>query len=148
MPNVSNSFCHSSGVNSFLVSNAFFNLELVSSRPSIGLVVPTASGLVVPTVGRRCAAPQCMAAALEPGDKVAVVGASGNVGKLVTLRLSDSFKVTGISRNPSRVRDFLPADKVELCQADLDDPAALEAALSSAAAVIICTGTTAFPTQA
>ena len=114
----------------------------------LSLGLPTASGLVVPTVGRRCAAPQCMAAALEPGDKVAVVGASGNVGKLVTLRLSDSFKVTGISRNPSRVRDFLPADKVELCQADLDDPAALEAALSGAAACVICTGTTAFPTQA
>ena len=61
-----------------------------------------------------------LALGVEPGDKVAVVGASGNVGKLVTLRLSDSFKVTGISRNPSRVRDFLPADKVELCQADLD----------------------------
>ena len=114
----------------------------------LSLGLPTAYGLVVPTVGRRCAAPQCMAAALEPGDKVAVVGASGNVGKLVTLRLSDSFKVTGISRNPSRVRDFLPGDKVELCQADLDDPAALEAALSGAAACVICTGTTAFPTQA
>merc|ERR1740130_1589080 len=103
------------------------------------IVLPTASSLVVPTVARRCAAPQCMAA---------LIGASGNVGKLVTLRLSDSFKVTGISRNPSRVRDFLPADKVELCQADLDDPAALEAALSGAAACVICTGTTAFPTQA
>ena len=114
----------------------------------LSLLLPTASGLLVPTVARRCAAPQCMAAALEPGDKVAVIGASGNVGKLVTLRLSDSFKVTGISRNPSRVRDFLPADKVELCQADLDDPAALEAALSGAAACVICTGTTAFPTQA
>ena len=112
------------------------------------LILPTASGLVVSKVARRSAAPQCMAAALEPGDKVAVIGASGNVGKLVTLRLSDSFKVTGISRNPSRVRDFLPAEKVELCQADLDDPAALEAALSGAAACVICTGTTAFPTQA
>ena len=112
------------------------------------LLLPTATGLVLPTAARRCAAPQCMAASLEPGDKVAVIGASGNVGKLVTLRLSDSFKVTGISRNPSRVRDFLPADKVELCQADLDDPAALEAALSGAAACVICTGTTAFPTQA
>jgi nucleoside-diphosphate-sugar epimerase len=97
---------------------------------------------------RVAAAPQCMAAALEPGDKVAVVGASGNVGKLVALRLSDSFKVTGVSRNPSRVRDFLPSDKVELAQADLDDPAALEKALSGAQACVICTGTTAFPTQA
>ena len=127
---------------------AMFTMLSLGLPMAFGLVVPTASGLVVPTVGRRCAAPQCMAAALEPGDKVAVVGASGNVGKLVTLRLSDSFKVTGISRNPSRVRDFLPADKVELCQADLDDPAALEAALSGAAACVICTGTTAFPTQA
>ena len=64
------------------------------------------------------------------GADVCVVGSSGNVGKLVALRLSDSFKVTGVSRNPSRVRDFLPSDKVELAQADLDDPAALEKALA------------------
>ena len=97
---------------------AMFTMLSLGLPTASGLVVPTASGLVAPTVGRRCAAPQCMAAALEPGDKVAVVGASGNVGKLVTLRLSDSFKVTGISRNPSRVRDFLPSDKVELAEAE------------------------------
>jgi len=109
------------------------------------LLLPTASGLVLPAA-RRCVAPQ-MAAGLVPGDKVAVVGASGNVGKLVALRLSKSFKVTGISRDPSRVREFLPAE-IELCKADLDDQAALEAALGGAAACVICTGTTAFPTQA
>lgn len=87
-------------------------------------------------------------AALQKGDTVAVVGASGNVGKLVALRLSESFKVRGVSRDPSRVRDFLPSDKVELFQADLDDEEALAKALSGAAACVICTGTTAFPTQA
>jgi hypothetical protein len=36
--------------------------------------------------------------ALRPGDTIAVVGARGNVGKLVALRLSDTYKVNGIVR--------------------------------------------------
>merc|ERR1719331_910440 len=98
------------------------------------LLLPCTAGLVLP---RRCPAPRCAAAALEPGDKVAVVGASGNVGKLVALRLAESFEVVGVSREPSRVRGFLPPDKVELVQADLDNPSDLEAALSGAQACVI-----------
>ena len=57
------------------------------------------------------------ALALSAGDKVCVVGASGNVGKLVALRLADTFKVSGVVRDANRVRSFL-GDKVELFEAD------------------------------
>ena len=88
--------------------------------------------------------------ALSPGDKVAVIGASGNVGKLVALRLAETYDVRGVVRNSASVRSFLP-DSVELFEADLcggATPAGLEAALAGAACCVICTGTTAFPTQA
>lgn len=95
--------------------------------------------------------------ALEPGDTVAVVGASGNVGKLVALRLSDSYKVNGIVRDSSSVEDFFEGreGKIELRNVDLLDemnaPSSpseqLRGALESANALVICTGTTAFPTK-
>jgi len=88
--------------------------------------------------------------ALAPGSKVAVIGASGNVGKLVALRLADTFKVAGVVREADRARAFL-GDKVELFEADLrgdDVTAALAPALEGAQALVVCTGTTAFPTQA
>lgn len=99
--------------------------------------------------------------ALQPGDTVAVVGASGNVGKLVALRLSDTYKVNGIVRDSSSVADFLNRDSITLYEANLleeqrnagDDatpkcPASLRQALERANAIVICTGTTAFPTKA
>jgi len=87
---------------------------------------------------------------LVPGDTVAVVGASGNVGKLVALRLAERFKVRGIVRDAGRVRGFLPPE-VELYEADLrsdDLTSELAPALTGTQAIVICTGTTAFPTQA
>ena len=107
--------------------------------------------------------------ALRPGDTVAVVGASGNVGKLVALRLSDTYKVNGIVRDVASVGDFFAGreDKIQLYEADLLDEtraaaaaadggstaggscsASLTGALRDANAVVICTGTTAFPTKA
>ena len=44
------------------------------------------------------------AAALAPGSTVTVIGASGNVGKLVALRLSETFKVRGVVRSAARAR--------------------------------------------
>ena len=91
-----------------------------------------------------------LSVALSPGDKVAVIGASGNVGKLVALRLADQFKVAGVVREAARVRPFL-GDKVELFEADLrgdDVTAALAPALDGAKGLVVCTGTTAFPTMA
>lgn len=98
--------------------------------------------------------------ALQPGDTIAVVGASGNVGKLVALRLSDTYKVNGIVRDPSSVADFLDRDSITLFKGDLMEdldqvngditkcPPSLQPALERANAVVICTGTTAFPTKA
>jgi len=90
------------------------------------------------------------ASALVPGDTIAVIGASGNVGKLCALRLADTFNVRGVVRDASRARAFL-GDKVALYEADLrgdDVTAALAPALEGAKGLLICTGTTAFPTQA
>jgi len=87
---------------------------------------------------------------LMPGDTVTVIGASGNVGKLVALRLAEQYKVRGVVREASRVSSFL-GDKVELFEADLrgdDVTSALAPALDGAAGLIVCTGTTAFPTKA
>ena len=92
------------------------------------------------------------AEALAPGSTVAVVGASGNVGKLVALRLADTYKVHGIVRSAAKVRPFFDGkmENIELFEADLrsDDQSALAAGLAGAAAVVVCTGTTAFPTKA
>ena len=79
-----------------------------------------------------------------------VIGASGNVGKLVALRLADTFNVHGVVRDKSRARAFL-GDKVSLFEADLrgdDVTAELAPALQGAKALVVCTGTTAFPTMA
>ena len=97
---------------------------------------------------------------LQPGDTVTVVGASGNVDKLVALRLSDTYKVKGVVRDSTSVESFF-GDRmdngIELYEADLLEemkltesgcPDALRPALADANAIVICTGTTAFPTKA
>lgn len=92
---------------------------------------------------------------LQPGDTIAVVGASGNVGKLVALRLSDTYKVNGIVRDSTSVSDFFQGREIQLFETDLLDDVKggagspeLKAALQNANAIVICTGTTAFPTKA
>jgi hypothetical protein len=101
---------------------------------------------------------------LQPGDTVAVVGL-GNVGKLVALRLSDTYKVNGIVRDANSVKSFFEGreDKISLFETDLLEevssmktknsqqpycPDSLLLALRDANAIVICTGTTAFPTEA
>lgn len=98
--------------------------------------------------------------ALKPGDTVAVVGASGNVGKLVALRLSDTYNVNGIVRDASTVSSFFEGrEQIKLFEADLLNeldhnvssggcPESLKLALENANAIVVCTGTTAFPTKA
>ncbi|CAB9501499.1 Complex I intermediate-associated protein 30 domain containing protein [Seminavis robusta] len=100
------------------------------------------------------------ATTLQPGDTVAVIGASGNVGKLVALRLSDTYRVHGIVRDPASVAPFFQGrdEKIKLFQCDLlqelsgssssSCPESLVPALKDANAIVICTGTTAFPTKA
>ena len=106
--------------------------------------------------------------ALQPGDTVAVIGASGNVGKLVALRLSDTYNVNGIVRDAASIEPFFEGrnDRIKLFEANLLDemnnlesgsgsgsgsmacPASLLEPLRNANAIVICTGTTAFPTKA
>lgn len=118
--------------------------------------------------------------ALQPGDTIAVIGASGNVGKLVALRLSDTFRVNGIVRDASSIESFFEGrkDRINLYEANLLDEMkemtsggissssnsmtkiesmeststtyspSLVKALENANALVICTGTTAFPTKA
>mmetsp|Transcript_67943 Transcript_67943/g.189784 ORF Transcript_67943/g.189784 Transcript_67943/m.189784 type:complete len:370 (+) Transcript_67943:67-1176(+) len=94
--------------------------------------------------------------ALQAGDVVTVVGASGNVGKLATLRLTDEdYRVRAVVRSPA-ARDGLArflgegrSGRVEFFEADtVRAPEGLDDALLGAAAVVVCTGTTAFPTKA
>lgn len=121
--------------------------------------------------GGNEAAPVSNSAALQPGDTVAVIGASGNVGKLVALRLSDTYKVNGIVRDADSVKSFFEGreDSISLFETDLLEevtsalettgeenfdsktlscPDSLVPALRDANAIVICTGTTAFPTKA
>jgi hypothetical protein len=103
---------------------------------------------------------------VRPGDTIAVIGASGNVGKLVALRLSETYRIHGIVRTTeteTSLREFLQMNEnnkkknnhIQLFTVDLIQDAMnnqpsenLIAALSKANAIVICTGTTAFPTQA
>ena len=104
--------------------------------------------------------------ALKPGDTIAVIGASGNVGKLVALRLSDTYNVNGVVRDAASVEPFFQGrkDRIKLFEANLLDemnnpqsdggggivkcPDSLAAPLKNANTIVICTGTTAFPTKA
>jgi len=103
--------------------------------------------------------PSLNSLALQPGDTVAVIGASGNVGKLVALRLSDTYNVNGIVRDAASVESFFKGreDRIQLFEANLLDEMRknsdgvsepLLGSLENANAIVICTGTTAFPTKA
>jgi len=138
------------------------------------------------------AASASVSSALQPGDTIAVIGASGNVGKLVALRLSDTYNVHGIVRDASSssLREFFKGrlvddgeerkttketGSIQLFEVDLLEelerqqkkdslnkfgsgsgasgynkscPKSLLAPLQTAHAIVICTGTTAFPTEA
>ena len=92
--------------------------------------------------------------------KAVVVGASGNVGKLVTARmLEEGYCVTAIVRSwaaGDALYDFLQKEHVcpnmpEIIIADMCSDTsrpALQQALKGAERVVVTTGTTAFPTTA
>ena len=93
------------------------------------------------------------AADIGPEDTVAVIGASGNVGRLVALRLADmgACKVRAVARNPERAAAFFGdlESEVEVVAADTTKPGPeLLAAVDGCAGLVVCTGTTAFPTLA
>ena len=130
------------------VSSVTAPTEHVSTRAHLMAAHP-ASAMLFVLLSSLYAGAEAMAA-LAPGDTVTVIGASGNVGKLVALRLADTFNVRGVVRDSSKARAFL-GDKVTLFEADLrgdDVTGALAPALNGAQAMVVCTGTTAFPTKA
>ena len=133
---------------------------LVAPRASRPLARPLASSANPFEAFLGALAPQAAAAkgpVVAAPEAVAVVGASGNVGKLVVLRLADQgYGVRAVVRSEAsgaRLRDFL-GDKqkaVEVFVADVvaaDAAAQLAPAMRGAAACVVCTGTTAFPTKA
>lgn len=82
---------------------------------------------------------------------MAVVGATGNVGRLVVNRLLDldEYRVNAIVRDQARgVEAFKPRESLKVFAADTKDGSTLDAGLTGTECVIVCTGTTAFPTKA
>lgn len=90
--------------------------------------------------------------------RVAVIGASGNVGKVVVSRLlEDGYTVRGIVRSEEsvpRLTEYvahaasLPPEVAVADIASTSSADALRTALRDATVVVACTGTTAFPTRA
>ncbi|CAE8587186.1 unnamed protein product, partial [Polarella glacialis] len=87
-------------------------------------------------------------AKVQDGDVIAVVGAGGNVGRLVTqcLCASGRFRVRAVMRDAERARSSWARDLegLELFEADTRDASSLAAALSEANAVVCTTGVPAF----
>jgi len=89
------------------------------------------------------------------GEVIAVVGAGGNVGQLVTRRLCElgDYKVRAVLRDSEKAKASWAGDllqqssgsgSLELFEADTRDYAALQAALADASVVICTTGVPAF----
>jgi uncharacterized protein YbjT (DUF2867 family) len=61
--------------------------------------------------------------------KIAVIGATGMLGRPVTLQLTEAgFEITALVRNPEKARKLLPSS-VTLIRADLKDPGSIRNAL-------------------
>lgn len=93
------------------------------------------------------------ASSVTTDDTIAVVGASGNVGRLVALRLADKgYHVRALARNPDKARDFLSSSdnsgRIEYfaCDTREKDSERLAQALEGVNCVVMCTGVSAFPT--
>ncbi|KAL1504990.1 hypothetical protein AB1Y20_008754 [Prymnesium parvum] len=127
-----------------LASTGFASSPLLAAPISLVTRPPTARHPPTP----RRAAPPAMSP-LADAATVCVIGASGAVGNLVALRLSERYRVRGLVRTAASARPSLPAS-VELRELNLLTASAeeLEAAVRGAAAVVMCTGTTAYPTRA
>lgn len=99
---------------------------------------------------RRCNARPPVA--LADGATVAVVGATGGVGRLVVARLlaAGRYRVRAVARDAAAATTVLGDDAaLEVAAAEVvDGGEPLEDALRGAAAVVVATGTTAFPTRA
>mmetsp|Transcript_12621 Transcript_12621/g.41595 ORF Transcript_12621/g.41595 Transcript_12621/m.41595 type:complete len:355 (+) Transcript_12621:997-2061(+) len=97
------------------------------------------------------AALRARAAAVTKSDTVAVVGATGNVGRLVALRLADlGYSVRALVRDTDKAEGALARDGIERVQADVvkGSQDELAEALKGCSAVVMTTGVSAFPSSA
>ncbi|KAJ1431859.1 hypothetical protein B484DRAFT_448134 [Ochromonadaceae sp. CCMP2298] len=80
--------------------------------------------------------------------RVAVFGASGGVGQQICSQLvKANYKVTAVSRNPSKLVEFPLLVGCDTVAADARVPETLPPALAGLQHLVICVGTTAFPTS-
>jgi uncharacterized protein YbjT (DUF2867 family) len=81
---------------------------------------------------------------------VGVIGATGGVGRLcVAALLERGFSVRAIVRDKVKAQELLPPS-IELVEADMCKPdagAGLAVAIKGVDALVLCTGTTAFPSD-
>ncbi|AFZ24634.1 putative nucleoside-diphosphate sugar epimerase [Cylindrospermum stagnale PCC 7417] len=78
-------------------------------------------------------------------DLVLVAGATGGVGQLVVGKLLEKgFKVRILTRNAAKATKMFN-NRVEIAVGDIREATTLPAAMPDVAAIICCTGTTAFP---
>lgn len=81
---------------------------------------------------------------------VGLIGATGGVGRLTAAALLEQgFKLRAIVRSKSSAASLLPAD-VEVVEADVSRPeygVGLAAAIAGVDALVVCSGTTAFPSK-
>uniref|UniRef100_A0A7S0E1B0 NAD(P)-binding domain-containing protein n=1 Tax=Hanusia phi TaxID=3032 RepID=A0A7S0E1B0_9CRYP len=125
-------------------------LSLSQCLEAFSPILPSAlKGLPVPRASSR-PRPSSTLVMLESGRLVGLVGATGGVGRLVAAGLlQEGYKLRAVVRSPERAAGLLPPE-VEKVAADTRDPsfgAGLQSALEGVDAVIICTGTTAFPSS-
>jgi NAD(P)H-binding len=107
-------------------------------------------------VGRNRRYAQVPYATLHNGDTIAVVGATGGVGRIVVSQIiaDGQFRVRALVRSLATARDCFPnaeGSTLDIAVVDIlagPQDAQLVAALIGVKAVVITTGTTAFPTRA
>eukprot|EP00283_Hemiselmis_rufescens_P009213 CAMPEP_0173422618 /NCGR_PEP_ID=MMETSP1357-20121228/3252_1 /TAXON_ID=77926 /ORGANISM="Hemiselmis rufescens, Strain PCC563" /LENGTH=462 /DNA_ID=CAMNT_0014385663 /DNA_START=24 /DNA_END=1412 /DNA_ORIENTATION=+ len=113
------------------------------------LVTPRSLRSAVKPQGARAVSSQAEGGGVS-GDKalsVAILGATGGVGRLTTAIVrSYGVKIRAVVRSPQKAKELLP-DDIEVVQADLKDQASVAGALKGVDAVIMTSGTTAFPTD-
>ena len=87
----------------------------------------------------------------DDGAKVLVCGSTGGVGQLVVAKLVQrGYDVRAVTRNKSKaMRAFEGSPKVEVFELDLRDAEAVAASnvFDGCQAVVMATGTTAFPSD-
>jgi nucleoside-diphosphate-sugar epimerase len=100
---------------------------------------------------RSMAHSMTLAASVEVGDTILVVGGTSGIGQLVTQKLAAAgISVRATSRDKARGEDILGNNpNIQVVALDLlqNDTASLQDAMKDVVAVVITVGTTAFPTM-